>query len=306
MDVLRRLLRALLTVFIVLTLVFVATRVTGDPTHWLLPPTSSQAERDELRQMLGLDHTVLTQFGRYLADAARGDFGRSFFSQRPVTELFAERLPNTLSLMIPSLVFAVALGGPIGIIAALRPNSRLDRCLMALSFVGQATPNFALGIALILVFSFALQWVPSGGTGGWTHYVLPVITLGTATMASVSRLTRSSMIDAMGQDYIRFARAKGLAEPTVILKHGLRNGALPVLTILGLQVGTLVGGAVVVEAVFAWPGAGRLLVDAVLQRDYPVLQFGILVVAATVITTNAVVDIAYGALDPRVREGQRS
>ena len=304
MVILKRLARALLTLFVVVTVVFVATRLSGDPTQHLLPPNSSEAELAELRALLGLDQSLLTQYGYYLRNIAQGEFGVSFFSRRPVVEMYAERLPNTLHLMVPSLLLAIAIGGPIGLVAALKPNTVVDRSLMAFSFVGQATPNFALGIALILVFSFALQWLPSSGTGGWPHYVMPVVTLGTATAASISRLTRSSMLDVLGQDYMRYARSKGLSEATVVLKHGLRNGMLPVLTILGLQVGTLVGGAVVVEAVFAWPGAGRLLVDAVLQRDYAVLQFGVLVVAATVILANLLVDVSYGLLDPRVREAQ--
>lgn len=304
MVILKRLARALLTLFVVVTVVFVATRLSGDPTQHLLPPNSSEAELAELRALLGLDQSLLTQYGYYLRNIVQGEFGVSFFSRRPVVEMYAERLPNTLHLMVPSLLLAIAIGGPIGLVAALKPNTVVDRSLMAFSFVGQATPNFALGIALILVFSFALQWLPSSGTGGWPHYVMPVVTLGTATAASISRLTRSSMLDVLGQDYMRYARSKGLSEATVVLKHGLRNGMLPVLTILGLQVGTLVGGAVVVEAVFAWPGAGRLLVDAVLQRDYAVLQFGVLVVAATVILANLLVDVSYGLLDPRVREAQ--
>lgn len=304
MVILKRLARALLTLFVVVTVVFVATRLSGDPTQHLLPPNSSEAELAELRALLGLDQSLLTQYGYYLRNIVQGEFGVSFFSRRPVVEMYAERLPNTLHLMVPSLLLAIAIGGPIGLVAALKPNTVVDRSLMAFSFVGQATPNFALGIALILIFSFTLQWLPSSGTGGWPHYVMPVVTLGTATAASISRLTRSSMLDVLGQDYMRYARSKGLSEATVVLKHGLRNGMLPVLTILGLQVGTLVGGAVVVEAVFAWPGAGRLLVDAVLQRDYAVLQFGVLVVAATVILANLLVDVSYGLLDPRVRQAQ--
>lgn len=294
-------LRALLTLWIVVTAVFVATRISGDPTYHLLPPDTPEAQRAELRQQLGLDRSIAVQYGRYLQDIARGEFGRSIFTGMPVTEMFADRIPDTLRLTLSALLLAIAVGLPVGIAAALKRNSGLDRTLMTVSFVAQATPNFALGIALILVFSFALQWLPSGGTGGAAHFVLPVITLAMATAASIARLTRSSMLDVLNQEYMRFARGKGLGRATVVLKHGLRNAFPPVLTILGLQVGTLTGGAVVVEAVFAWPGAGRLLVDAVLERDYPLLQFGVMAVAATVILANMAVDMCYGLLDPRAR-----
>lgn len=295
-------LRALLTLWIVVTAVFVATRISGDPTYHLLPPDTPEAQRAELRQKLGLDRSIAVQYGRYLQGIARGEFGRSIFTGIPVTEMFADRIPDTLRLTLSALLLAILVGLPVGIVAALKRNSALDRALMTVSFVGQATPNFALGITFILVFSFALQWLPSGGTGGAAHFVLPVITLAMATAASIARLTRSSMLDVLNQEYMRFARGKGLGRATVVLKHGLRNAFPPVLTILGLQVGTLIGGAVVVEAVFAWPGAGRLLVDAVLERDYPLLQFGVMAVAATVILANMAVDMCYGLLDPRARK----
>lgn len=304
MFIVNRLSRALLTLFVVVTVVFIATRLSGDPAQYLLTPTSSEAERAELRHILGLDRSLAVQYLTYLKHIARGEFGISFFANQPVAETFAQRLPKTLELTIPSLILAVAIGGPIGILASLRPNTSIDRALMMASFVGQAVPNFTLGIALVLVFSFALQWLPSGGTGSLMHFIMPVITLGTATAASVARLTRSSMLEVMGQEYIRFARSKGLGRLSVVLKHGLRNGVLPVLTVLGLQVGTLIGGAVVVESVFAWPGVGRLLVDAVMNRDYPLLQFGVLAVAATVILANTLVDVAYGFLDPRLRKAE--
>ncbi|MDK1494557.1 ABC transporter permease [Sinorhizobium sp. 7-81] len=183
----------------------------------------------------------------------------------------------------------------------MKLNSPIDRGLMTLSFIGQAAPNFVVGIVLILVCSLTLRLLPSGGTGTWAHYVMPVLTLGVASIASISRLTRSSLLDVLGQDYIRFVRAKGLPPAKVIVKHALPNAMLPVLTVVGPQVGTLIGGAVVVEVVFAWPAAGRLLVAAVMQRDFPMLQFGVLAVAATVILANALVDIGCGLIDPRIR-----
>ena len=301
MFVARRGLRALLTLWIVVTVVFVATRISGDPTYHLMPPDTPEAERQGLRQQLGLDRPLIVQYGTYLVAVAQGDLGRSFFSGRPVTAIYLERLPATLSLAVPALLLAILLGIPIGTVAAINLNRPVDRGLMAVAFIGQAVPNFVLGIALILVFSFTLQWLPSGGAGSWPQLVMPVVTLGMASIASIARLTRSSLLDVLGQDYVRFAHAKGLPPAKVVLRHGLRNAILPVLTIVGLQIGTLIGGAVVVEAVFAWPGAGRLLISAVLQRDFPMLQFGVLAVAATVILANTLVDVSYGLLDPRTR-----
>lgn len=301
MFAVRRTLRALLTLWIVVTVVFVATRISGDPTYHLVPPDTPEAQREMLREQLGLTRPLIVQYADYLSRIAQGDLGHSFFSGRPVVEIYFERLPATLSLAVPALLLAILAGIPIGTLAAVNLNRPVDRGLMAMSFVGQSVPNFVLGIVLILIFSFALQWLPSGGAGTIEQGILPILTLGTASIAGIARLTRSSLLDVLGQDYVRFASAKGLPPSVVILKHGLRNAILPVLTIVGLQVGTLIGGAVVVEAVFSWPGAGRLLVSAVLQRDFPMLQFGVLAVAATVILANTLVDISYGLLDPRTR-----
>lgn len=303
MFFLRRSLRAFLTLFLVVTVVFVATRLSGDPTFHLMPPSTPEVERQQLRETLGLDQPLFVQYGQYLASVAQGDFGVSFFTGRPVVEMYLERVPDTLHLAFPALLLTIVIGIPVGVAAAIRHNGVLDRGLMAFSFVGQAVPNFILGLLLILIFSFLLQSLPSGGTGDWRHYIMPVVALGTASAAGTARLTRASMLDVLDQDYIRFARAKGLPAASIVLRHGLRNAILPVLTIIGLQVGTLIGGAVVVEAVFAWPGAGRLLLSAVVQRDFALLQFGVLAVAATVILANTLVDLSYGLLDPRVRGG---
>ena len=216
--------------------------------------------------------------------------------------MFFERIPATLKLAGLALAVSLFIGVPVGIMAALYRNSPIDRFVMSLTFIGQALPNYVLGIALILIFSLFLRWLPSGGLGSWQHYLMPVLTLGTASAAGTARLTRSGMLDVLRQDYMRTARAKGLNRFSVVLKHGLRNGCLPVLTILGLQVGTLIGGSVIVETVFAWPGMGRLVVSAVAERDFPVLQFSVLVIAATVVFANTLVDVLYGFFDPRIRE----
>ena len=297
----RRGFRSLLTLWAVISLVFVATRVTGDPTLWLLPDDASPEERQSLRDYLGLNRPLIEQYVIYFGNIFQGDFGNSFKERRPVLDMFLERIGATLRLSGLSFLLAVALGLPIGILAALLRNSPLDRGLMLFTFIGQALPNYVLGIIGILVFSLLLRWLPSGGMASWQAYLMPVITLGTASSASIARLTRSSMLDVLNMDYIRTARAKGLRFQVIVLKHALRNGFIAVLTVLGLQVGTLLAGSVIVETVFAWPGMGRLIVSAVQSRDFPVVQFSVFMVAATVVLANTAVDLLYGLLDPRIR-----
>lgn len=268
---------------------------------WLLPDDAPFQARAELRRYLGVDKPLHEQYAIYLRDALRGDFGNSFFEHRPVTEVFAERVPMTLQLTALSLLLAAAIGVPIGIYAAAHRNSPTDRLVMSLSFTAYAVPNFLQGILLILVFSLILRWLPSGGYGGINHYIMPVFTLGASSAALLARLTRSAMLDVLGEDYVRTAYAKGLSGSTVIIKHALRNAFIPVLTIIGLEIATLISGSVVVETVFAWPGAGRLIVGAVTQRDFPVLQLAVLVVAVSVVVVNTLIDVAYALLDPRIR-----
>lgn len=301
MFFLSRALRSAFTLWAIITVVFVATRLTGDPTYYLMPAEMPEQQRVELREKLGLNDDIATQYLRYGAALVTGDFGRSFFSNRPVVDLFFERVPNTLLLTIPAFLLSVSIGLCGGIWAALRHNGLFDRALTTATVVMQAIPNFAVGIAAILIFSLSLRLLPSGGMGTWKHLILPVITLGLGTCANVAHLVRSSMLEVLAQDYMRYARSKGLSPAVVVLKHGLRNAILPVLTILGLQFGGLVAGAVVTETVFAWPGVGRLVVDAVMKRDFALLQFGILVFSAAIILANFLVDLAYGLLDPRVR-----
>ncbi|SJM32471.1 ABC transporter permease [Mesorhizobium delmotii] len=296
-----RALRSAITLWAILTIVFFATRMTGDPTSFLISPDLPEEQRIELRTKLGLDDDVGTQYVRYSAALLRGDFGQSFFSNRPVVELFMERVPNTLLLTIPAFVLSIAIGLGGGLWAALHHNALFDRSVTTATVVMQAIPNFVVGIAAILIFSLSLKLLPSGGMGTWKHMILPVITLAVAASANISRLVRSSMLEVLSQDYMRYARSKGLSPAVVVLKHGLRNAILPVLTILGLQLGGLIAGAVVTESVFAWPGVGRLVIEAVMKRDFAMLQFGILVFSAAVILANLLVDLAYGLLDPRVQ-----
>ena len=299
---LRKLLRAAFTLWFIVTVVFFVTRLSGDPMQYLLPDDATDAQFAQMEAFLGLDQPLSVQYRRYLAAMVQGDFGTSFFARRPVLEIYAERIVPTLQMAIPAFLLAIAIGIPAGLFAALHRNSATDRALMSIAFVGQALPNFVLGITLILVFSLTLQWLPSGGRTGFANYIMPTITLGTASAAIVARLTRSGMLDVIRQDYMRAAAARGLPRHTVVLKHGLRNGVLPVLTILGLMIGDLIAGSVIVETVFAWPGAGRLVIDAVLNRDDPLVQFAILATAVIVILANLSVDVLYGVLDPRMRE----
>lgn len=299
-----RTLRALLTLAVVLTAVFVANRLTGDPTLYLLPDDASDRARAELRATLGLDRPLTVQYGAYLTALVRGDFGISYQERRPVTEMLGERVVPTLQLALASLALALTLGIPAGIVAALHRDTPLDRAVMTLSFSGYAVPNFVLGIGLIFGLSLQLQWLPSSGYGSLAAFVMPVVTLGTSSAALLARLARSSVLDVLHQDYVRTARSKGLRGRSVVGKHVLRNAFTPLLTVLGLQVGTLIAGSVVVETVFAWPGVGRLIVRAVQQRDFPVLQLAVVVVATSVVLVNYVVDLLYAVVDPRVQHGE--
>jgi len=292
--------RAFLTLWFVLTAVFVSTRLTGDPTDFLLPDDASPRARQELRVALGLEEPLLTQYRAYLVSLFEGNLGISFFERRPVTRMLSERIPPTVQLALLSLVLSISVGIPAGIFAALHRNTPLDRALMSLSVTAYAIPNFVLGIGLIFLLSLHLHLLPSSGYGSWQQFVMPAFALGARSAALLARLTRSSVLDAIGQDYVRTARAKGLGEGHVVVKHALRNAFLPILTLLGLELGTIIAGSVVIETVFAWPGVGRLIVEAVQQRDFPVLQVAVVLVAATVVAANFLVDLLYAVVDPRV------
>lgn len=297
----RRSLRGVITIFFVVTLVFFATRLTGDPTDWLLPDSATPAERESMRTYLGVDRPLHEQYGIYVRNCLKLDFGTSFYEHRPVAEVFFERIPLTVKLMGTSLTVAIIVGVSTGIIAAFKRNGPLDRLLMSLSFSAYAMPNFVLGILLIFFLSLVLRKLPSSGSGTWRHYIMPVLTLSSSNAAILARMTRSSMLNVIGEDYIRTARAKGLPHRLVIMKHCLRNAFIPVLTMIGFMLTGLIGGSVVVERVFAWPGAGRLIVDAVLKRDFPVLQMAVLAISVTVVLVNTFIDVGYALVDPRIR-----
>ena len=298
---LRRVLRALLTLWFVVSVVFVMSRLSGDPSQFLLPPDASDAERAAMRAFLGLDRSLAEQYLAYAQQVARLDFGNSFYYQRPAREVFLESLPRTVQLTALAFGLSFVVGTSAGIAAARWRDRSADRLLMLTAFVGYALPNFVLGITLILVFSLQLRWLPSGGTGTLWHLLMPALTLASSGAAALARYTRSSLLDVLGTDYLRTARSKGVAPRTVLLKHALRNAAIPIVTILGLQVGTLIAGTVIVETVFAWPGTGRLIVTAVRSQDFPLVQFSVLAIAASVTLANLVVDATYALIDPRVR-----
>jgi ABC-type dipeptide/oligopeptide/nickel transport system permease component len=297
----RRLLHTALVAVGVVTLVFVALRLSGDPAASMLPSDASVDELRDLRHALGLDRSVPAQYVAFLRDAVRGDFGESIRHQQPAFGLVLERLPATLELAFAALVLAVVVALPLGIVAALYRGRVVDVVAMGFAVVGQATPYFWMGIMLILVVSVELAWLPTSGRGDWRHLILPAVTLGTHFAAAIARLTRTAMLEVLGQQFVTTARAKGLGERHVVLAHALTNAAVPVVTLVGLQFGTLLGGAVVTETIFAWPGVGRLAVQSIFVRGYPVVQAGVLVLALVFVAINLFVDLLYGALDPRIR-----
>ncbi len=296
-----RLPRALVSLWLVSTVVFVVMRLSGDPVPLLLPPDAPHSEILRVRADLGLDRPLPVQYAVFFTNALRGDFGRSIHFREPALRVVWGYLGATLELGLTAFVLAVVVALPIGLLSAIRRNTALDHVTMGFALVGQSAPTFFLGILFILVLSVKAGLLPTSGREGWRHLVLPALTLGAFTMASVARLTRSAVLEVLGADYVRTARAKGLSEMAVVVKHTLKNAALPIVTITGLQFGTLLGGAVVTETVFAWPGIGRLAVQSIYNRDYPVVQCVVFLSAVMFIALNFCIDVIYGALDPRVR-----
>ncbi len=275
-------------------------RLSGDPAALMMPLDASDEDVARLRTALGFDRPWWVQYGDFFVRAVQGDFGTSIRHQQPAMEMVLGRLPATLQLMGMALGVALAIALPLGILSALYPNSFIDRFGVVVALVGQAIPNFFLGIVLIMFFSVQWQLLPSSGRGGLEHLVLPAITLGTASAAFINRLLRSSLREVLSTDYIRTARAKGRSWREVVVLHALRNAAIPVLTVIGLQVVQLVGGAIVTETVFAYPGAGLLLVQSLGNRDIPVIQAFVMMIAVVVTLVNLGVDLLYGLLDPRI------
>jgi len=296
-----RLVRALIAVWLVSTVVFVVTRLSGDPVPLLLPADAPRSEYARVARELGTDRPLPVQYAVFLGHVVRGDFGRSIHFREPAMRVAIGYLPATVELGLTAFALAVLVAVPVGVVSAVRRNTAVDHAAMAVALVGQSAPTFFLGILFILLLSLKAGLLPTSGRGDWTHLVLPAMTLGAFSMASIARLTRSALLEVLRQDYVRTARAKGLREWRVVVKHAFRNAAVPVLTITGLQLGTLLGASVVTETVFAWPGLGRLAIHSIYNRDYPIVQCVVFLSALVFIVINFVIDLTYGLLDPRIR-----
>jgi peptide/nickel transport system permease protein/oligopeptide transport system permease protein len=273
----------------------------GDPAQVLAGQMATPQEIENIRRQLGLDRPIYEQYAHYLSRLARFDLGRSARTQNPVTEEIWARLPNTLLLAVVAISLACLFGIPAGIISAVRPYSWIDYLVTTSALFGMSMPVFWLGLMLVVVFSVILKWLPAGGTGSWQHVILPSFTLAAFVVAFIARMTRSTMLETLSQDFTTTARSKGLQERVVVIKHALKNAMIPIITVVGLQFGLLLGGAVLTETVFAWPGLGRLIVDSILARDYPVIQGTILIFGLLYIMVNLVVDLIYALVDPRIR-----
>ena len=284
------------------TIVFVTVRIVpGDPAQLMVGTQGTRQDVEALRHRFGLDRPLAAQYASYLGEAARLRFGDSLRLEEPAVQAVLQRLPATVTLALSAMGLAVATSLPLGIVAAMTRRSILDRTVSVISLLGQSVPNFWLGIMFILIFARTLRWLPSGGIGGVTHLILPAVSLALLVIGVLTRLTRSGLVDVVHEDYVRTAYAKGLGTRPVIARHALPNALIPVVTVAGLQLGHLLAGAVIVETVFAWPGVGRLLVDAISNRDYPIVQAAVLFITAGFILVNLLVDLSYAYLDPRIR-----
>lgn len=300
-HILIRLVRAFLTLMLVMTFAFLVLRLSGDPAIILLGPDAPQDAINAFRERWGLNDPLWKQYLAYIAQVLTLDFGVSMRDQVPALELVMSRIPATLAITVPALILKVAIGIPAGIYAALHRQSIADRGVITLSIFGFTVPSFVLGLIFVLIFAVTLGWLPSGGQDSWRHAILPIATLSVGGIGIMARFSRSAMIEVLGQPYIRTAMAKGLSWRDVVWKHALPNAAVPIVTLLGFMVGSLIAGAAVVESIFSWPGVGRLIVTSVANRDLAVVQSLLLVIACSMIVANFLVDLAYGLLDPRLR-----
>lgn len=296
-----RLARAVLTMFLVLLVAFVTLRLSGTPFDFMYPEGITEEHRAALEAKYGLDRPWLEQFWAYLRDVAQGNFGRSLHTSEPVLDMFASRMPYTLAIGGLALVLAIAIGIPLGAMAALYRASPASRVGMGLAFLGYAVPHFVIGIGLILVFGYYLRMLPTTGLATPQHYILPAVTLAIPIIAAIARFMRAAMLDAIGQAHVSTAVSKGLTDGAVARRHILRNALIPLITVLGLEIAGLLNGSIFVEAVFSLPGVGRVLVDAVQGRDFPVLQFGLIAYAFIVVCMNLLIDVCYVIADPRIR-----
>jgi len=300
-HILSRLVRSFLTLMLVMTFAFLVLRLSGDPALILLGPDAPQDAINAFRERWGLNDPIWKQYLAYLVQLLTLDFGVSMRDQVPALDLVLSRIPATLAITLPALLLKIGLGIPAGVYAALHRQSIADRGVITLSILGFTVPSFVLGLLLVLVFAVQLGWLPSGGQEGVEHALLPILTLSVGGIGIMARFARSAMIEVLGQPYIRTAMAKGLSWRSVVWKHALPNAAVPIVTLLGFMIGSLIAGAAVVESIFSWPGVGRLIVTAVANRDLAVVQALLLVIASSMIVANFLVDLAYGLLDPRLR-----
>jgi peptide/nickel transport system permease protein len=300
---LRRLIIAIITIFVVSLIIFIMSRVSGDPRHIYLDDYSTQEDWDRMGALLGLDKPYYEQYGIFLKKAVRGDFGESIREGEPVMSVILDRLPNTLQLGVAAFAFSVLVGVPLGILSAVKRGSALDLTGKLVSLIGQSAPPFWLGIMLMFFFAVKLEWVPPYGRQEWSSILLPGITLGWFYVAANLRLIRSAMLDVLDSEYIKLARAKGVSPKMVIFKHALRNALIPPLTFAGVTLGALVTGSLVVETVFAWPGLGKLAIEALFGADYPLLQGVVIVFTLMYVTAALTVDVLYAYIDPRIRYG---
>jgi peptide/nickel transport system permease protein len=293
---------ALPAIWLILTMVFMLVHIVpGDPVQQMLGEDARPEDLNNLRHVLGLDQPILTQYFHYMTGLVRGDWGKSFHFQSSVLTLVLHRYPATLELALTAMLVCAAIAIPAGVSAARNRGKARDHAIGVLTLLGLSVPNFALGPVLILLFSITLGWLPVSGRGGISHLILPAATLGAALAAILTRMVRGSMIEELGSDYVRTARAKGLSERAVLYRHAFPNGLVPIITILGLQFGTLLAGTIVTESIFSWPGIGRLTVQAIQSRDYPLLQGCILVIALSYVVVNLLTDVVYSLIDPRIR-----
>lgn len=299
--VLKSLLQIIPLLLLILMIVFVLVHVSGDPVALMLPENATDADRQALSEALGLDQPVYIQFYRFLMNVLQGQFGESFRYHEEALPIVLERLPASLELGAASLAVAILISFPLGILSALKRNSKWDIVITGFSVLGKATPNFWIGIMLILLFSVQFGWFPVSGRGGLSHLVLPAFTLGFGLAARLTRLVRANLLEVLEQDYVRTARSKGLSETVVICKHALRNSLLPVVTVLAMDLSGLIGGALITETVFAWPGIGQLAIQAVNTKDMAIVQATVFVISIIVILSNILADIVYRYLDPRIK-----
>jgi len=300
--VITRVIEAFIALLMMSLVIFFLSRLTGDPVALLLGDGATEADKLALISELGLDQSIFVQYLNFVGSALSGDFGRSVTAgNQPALELILSRLPASLSLAAVALALTVVLGVLFGVMAALRHNTAVDILARLIALVGQSVPSFWLGIVLMYVFAVQLRWLPTSGYGQWQHYILPAVTLGLFTLAAITRLVRSSMLEALGSEYIKLARVKGLSEHMVVWKHALANSLIPVVTFMGTFFAVMITGAVIVETVFSWPGIGRLAYESILSRDFPVVQAVVLVITALFIIANLMVDILYVIIDPRMR-----